>query len=61
VVPPDRLGPDTLRAAVEGVLTTPGTGERIAALRKEMAAAGGADAAADLVEAELSRHAAGVR
>jgi hypothetical protein len=43
------------------VLTTPGTGERIAALRKEMAAAGGADAAADLVEAELSRHAAGVR
>jgi UDP:flavonoid glycosyltransferase YjiC (YdhE family) len=61
VVPPDRLGPDTLRAAVERVLTTPGTGERISALRKEMAAAGGADAAADLVEAELSRHAAGVR
>ncbi|ANS68062.1 antibiotic resistance macrolide glycosyltransferase [Streptomyces lincolnensis] len=54
-VPPDHLGPDTIRAAVRAVLGDPAVPGRLAAVRREIEQAGGARAAADVMEAARSR------
>ena len=54
-VPPDAVGPETLRAAVRRVTGDPGIGERIAAVREEIDRSGGAPRAADTIEARLHR------
>ncbi len=52
-VPPDKADTASVRAAVRAVTTDPGIAGRLAAMREEIAGAGGARAAADVVEARL--------
>ncbi|MEU4123686.1 nucleotide disphospho-sugar-binding domain-containing protein [Streptomyces virginiae] len=54
VVPPGRITPQTLRTAVRETVTDPAIGGRLSAVRAEMAEAGGARAAADVVEVSLA-------
>ncbi|MEU0236853.1 macrolide family glycosyltransferase [Nocardiopsis sp. NPDC006198] len=57
-LPPERVTPETLRAAVDLMATDLGTRERVARMRSRIHAAGGADRAALLVHAHLDRAAA---
>jgi UDP:flavonoid glycosyltransferase YjiC (YdhE family) len=50
------LTPAALRAAVDRVATDPSFAERVTAMRREIAAGGGAVRAADVVEALLPAH-----
>jgi MGT family glycosyltransferase len=53
---PDQLTPDALRAAVERVAGDPGFAAGVEAMRQDIAAAGGAARAADVVQALLPAH-----
>ncbi|MCO1655363.1 macrolide family glycosyltransferase [Pseudonocardia humida] len=54
-VPPESVTPGVLREAVLSLTGSPEVAARSAALRDELRAAGGARAAADVIEAELPR------
>jgi MGT family glycosyltransferase len=56
VLPPEAVTADTLWSAVEGVAADERVRERLAWMRGEMTAAGGAPAAADAVERILGRY-----
>lgn len=57
-LPPERVTPDALRAAVDHLAADPGVRERVARMRSQIHSAGGADRGALLVHAHLDRAAA---